>query len=150
MTYQSLILTLSNILVFVAYIFYIVGIVQGKAKPHRTTRFVLLIITSLATASLFAQHNSIALYLAGISASMSLIIFILTIRYGMGGWSKMDILCFIVALIGIVSWKITNNASVALFSAIVADFTGCIPTLIILKQRYGLFLHWAGFHQPST
>lgn len=127
---HSTLLLLSNILVIFAYALYIIGILQGKAKPHRTTRFVLLIITALATASLFAQHNYTALWLAGLSAFMSLIIFLLTIRKGMGGWSRLDIICLIIALLGIASWKITNNAFIALCSAILADFTGCIPSLI--------------------
>lgn len=123
-------LLISNILVLFAYIVYIIAIFRGKAKPHRTTRFVLLLITGLAAFSLFAQGNQVAVWLAGISALMSSIIFVLTLKYGMGGWERIDLLCLGIALIGIIIWRITNNPILALFSAILADFVGLVPTLI--------------------
>jgi hypothetical protein len=48
----------------------------------------------------------------------------------MGGHSRSDILCLIIALIGIVLWQVTKNPIVALYFAILADFTGFAPTLV--------------------
>ena len=48
----------------------------------------------------------------------------------MGGWSKSDLICFLIALIGIISWQITKNPTLALYYAVAADFTGFVPTLI--------------------
>jgi riboflavin synthase len=39
----------------------------------------------------------------------SIIIFILSIKHGMGGRTKIDILCLLVAWIGILIRKLTNN-----------------------------------------
>jgi len=127
---QNIYLVVSSVLAFISYIVYIVAIFKGKAKPHRTTRFVLFVITALATASLFAEKNQVAIWLIGIFTFNSFIIFILSLRFGMGGWEKTDIVCLFIALIGIGLWKFTNNASIALYASIVADFTGVIPTLI--------------------
>jgi len=109
---------------------YTKAILRGDAKPHRTTRLVLFLITALTTASLFAQHDKVAIYLAAVSTFQSTIIFILSIKYGMGGWEKSDILCLVIALLGIVLWKTTQNPVIALYAAIAADFTGMIPALI--------------------
>lgn len=130
MEIREITLLLSNLLVILAYSLYILSILNGRSKPHRTTRLVLLIITGIAALSLLAQENRTAIWLASISAMMSSIVFLLTIKYGMGGWGKVDIISLIIALIGIIVWKLTNNPALGLFSAILADFSGVVPTLI--------------------
>lgn len=131
-------LFLSNILVFLAYILYIHSILANKAKPHRTTRLVIFLITGLATLALFAQGNQTAIWLAGVSMIMSLIILLLSFKYGMGGWAKIDILSLVIAAIGIAVWRVTDNPQLGLFASILADFSGVVPTLI------------KTYHQPET
>jgi len=130
MTLQILFIIISTLIALISPIVYTKAILRGDAKPHRTTRLVLFLITALTTASLFAQHDKVAIYLAAVSTFQSTIIFILSIKYGMGGWEKSDILCLVIALLGIVLWKTTQNPVIALYAAIAADFTGMIPALI--------------------
>ncbi len=127
---QKIFIIISSILALISPIIYSSAILKGDAKPHRTTRLVLLIITSLTTASLFAQRNQVAIWLAGVSTLQSIIIFILSLKYGMGGWTKSDIICLLLALLGIVFWQLTKNPIIALYFAIIADFTGMVPALI--------------------
>jgi len=126
----SVFIIISSLLALISPIVYSIAIFKGEAKPHRTTRLVLLLITSLTTASLFAQKNQVAIYLAGVSTIQSIMIFTLSLKRGMGGWSKTDMLCLFIALIGIALWRITENPVVALYCAIGADFAGMIPALI--------------------
>jgi len=126
----SVFIVISSLLALISPIVYSIAIFKGEAKPHRTTRLVLLLITSLTTASLFAQKNQVAIYLAGVSTIQSIMIFTLSLKRGMGGWSKTDMLCLFIALIGIALWRITENPVVALYCAIGADFAGMIPALI--------------------
>lgn len=121
---------ISSLLALISPLIYAKAILRGQAKPHRTTRLVLLLITALATASLFAQHNTVAIWLAAASTFQSILIFILSIKRGMGGWARMDIVCLILAILGIVLWQTTKQPLLALYAAIVADFTGMIPALI--------------------
>lgn len=121
---------ISSLLVFISPIIYARAILKGKAKPHRTTRLVLLIITFLATISLFAQHDRVAIWLAGVSGLQNILLFGLSIKHGMGGWSKIDLLCLGIALLGIVLWQTTHQPSLALYASIAADFTGMVPALI--------------------
>jgi len=48
----------------------------------------------------------------------------------MGGWAKTDILCLVIALAGIVVWKITDRPALGLYAAILADFAGMVPALL--------------------
>lgn len=127
---QQVFIVISSLLALISPLIYARAILKGEAKPHRTTRFVLLLITSLTTASLFAQNNQVAIWLAAASTLQSILILILSLKHGMGGWSKSDIVCLIIALSGIVLWKTTNNPVLALYAAIAADFTGMIPALL--------------------
>lgn len=123
-------IAISSILALISPVIYARAILKGEAKPHRTTRFVLLLITALSTASLFAAGDRVAVWLAGVSTLQAILIFGLSIKYGMGGWAKIDLACLFVALFGIYLWKTTSNPVLALYSAIAADFTGMIPALI--------------------
>jgi hypothetical protein len=130
MNLSTFFIIISSLLAFISPLIYSHAILKGDAKPHRTTRLVLLIITSLATASLFAQHDTVAVWLAAVSTFQSIIIFGLSIKYGMGGWGKIDVLCLGIAMLGIVLWQTTKNPVLALYASIAADFTGMIPALI--------------------
>lgn len=121
---------ISSILALISPLVYSAAILKGNAKPHRTTRLVLLIITTISTFALFAAGDRVAVWLAGVSMLQSILIFVLSIKHGMGGWSKLDILCLLIALIGIVLWRTTNNPILALYFSIIADFTGVIPSII--------------------
>lgn len=48
----------------------------------------------------------------------------------MGGWDPIDILCLIIAILGIILWKITSNPALALYATVLADMAGMIPSLI--------------------
>jgi hypothetical protein len=126
----NIFICISTILAFISPLVYAKAILKGEARPHRTTRLVLLIITSLSTISLYCQGNTVAIWLAGVSTVQSIIVFILSIKYGMGGWAKVDIAALIIALAGIMLWQVTNNPVIALYFAIGADFTGMVPAII--------------------
>lgn len=121
---------LSTVIALISPIIYAKAIFKGEAKPHRTTRFVLLTITALSTLTLFAQQDTVAIWLAGVSTVQAVFIFVLSLKYGMGGYAKSDIACLVVAVVGILLWQITDNPALGLYFAILADFTGMVPTLI--------------------
>lgn len=127
---STIFIVISSLLALISPIVYARAILKGEAKPHRTTRFVLLIITALSTASLLANNNTVAVWLAGVSTIQAIIIFILSLKHGMGGWAKLDLVCLLIALMGIAAWQTTNNPLLGLYFSILADFTGMIPALI--------------------
>ncbi len=127
---HSILIAISVLIVIYANVVYSLAILRGDAKPHRTTRFVVLLIELLTVATLYAQGNTTAIYLSGIYTICSLVLFALSIKYGMGGWEKADILCLCIAVLGIVFWKLTNNPFLGLCFSILADFAGCVPAFI--------------------
>lgn len=126
---KTIFIIISSLLALISPLVYTRAILKGEAKPHRTTRFVLLLITSLSTASLFAQHDTVAIWLAGVSTLQSILVFFLSLKYGMGGWAKSDLICLGMALLGIILWQTTKQPILALYAAIASDFTGMVPAL---------------------
>lgn len=127
---QSVFIIISSAFALISPVVYIRSILKGESKPHRTTRFVLLLITCLSTAALIAAHDRVAVWLAAVSALQSIMIFGLSLKHGMGGWKKLDITCLLIAVVGIVLWQTTKNPVFALYFAIFADFVGMVPALV--------------------
>ena len=127
---QIILISLSSTLILINPIFYARAMFKGNAIPHRTTLFVIALLATISAVALFAAHDKVAIYLAAASAIQSTFLFILSIKYGMGGWEKTDLLCLVIALIGIVLWRTTENPLVGLYFAILADFAGMVPTIL--------------------
>ena len=126
---QQALIALSSVVIFAAYLIYEWSIIVGRTRPHRTTRFVLLIITALGFASLIAQHDRAAVWLIGICAVHSAIVFLMSLKYGMGGYEKIDLVCLAIAILGIAVWKLTDDPAIGLYASVAADFTSMIPAL---------------------
>lgn len=127
---RTTLIVISSILALISPCIYIWSILKGETKPHRTTRFVLLLINLLSFAALLADGNRVAVWLAAISALQAIPIFILSLKRGMGGWSLADIVCLLIALAGIVAWQTTSEPLLGLYFALGADFVGMVPALI--------------------
>lgn len=123
-------LLLSSVFAGVSYLVYIVAILRGEARPHRTTRFCTALITVLAFSSLLAQHSTVAIWLSVIFAIGSILIFLLSIWRGMGGWSTVDVVCLLTSALGMVFWKMTANPLYGLIFFIGSDFVAQVPMLI--------------------
>ncbi len=144
MSLVNIFITLSTAIGFLTPIIGIVAIFRGEYKPQRTTRIIYAIITGVILASLFFAKDTTAIYLAIPSFLSCLAIFILSVRYGLGGSNKSDFLVLFFALAAILAWRITSNPLWALYLSILADFIGIIPT--ILKIKIQPFTESIGFY----
>lgn len=57
-------------------------------------------------------------------------VFILAIKYGIGGWKKRDKVSLVIAMLSLVVWYVTGQSAVALFAAIIIDANGVVLTMI--------------------
>lgn len=131
MPLQSLLLTLSAILVVIGPITYAISIIKGKTKPHRMTRFILFFVLTLNFVSILAARgNTGAEVFAGITFLQAVIIFLLSLWRGMGGASTFDWVCFGIAMIGIIGWKITGNPLMGVWFSVLADLSAYLPAFV--------------------
>ncbi len=127
---QVALIAVSFGLTLLSPVVYIQSILRGESRPHRTTRFVFLSITTLSTASLFANGSTVAVWIAAASTFQAFAIFGLSLRYGMGGRSRLDIACLAIAFAGIVLWQVTDDPGIAVAASILSDCVGAVPTFV--------------------
>jgi hypothetical protein len=109
---------------------YILSILHGKTRPHRTTRIVLFIVAVVNLIGTIAADAKLGvLILALLFFARSLTLALLSLKRGLGGTSRLDIACAIIALLGIVSWQISGSGIWALVFAILADAVAYIPAV---------------------
>ena len=126
-----ILLVIATILSVIGTTDYVLSIVRGKTKPHRTTRFVLLIVSAVNLVGSFAANAQMGIILlAFLFLARSLLLALLSIKYGVGGTSKLDITSAVIALLGIVAWQITDNGIWALVFSILADAWGYVPAIV--------------------
>lgn len=69
-------------------------------------------------------------------------LFTMSMWRGMGGTSKLDYACLLIAAIGITGWLATGNAFVAIWFAILADVAAYIPAFVKTWHHPETESHW--------
>lgn len=121
---------ISGILSVLTYVPYVRDIFRLKTKPERATWFIWLVLSSIAFFSQAAEGATHSLWLIGVQTFGVFLIFLLSIRFGVGGLVRRDILALCAAAAGLVLWYFTNNAAVALFISIAVDAIGASLTVL--------------------
>lgn len=120
---------LSAVIVLIGAPSYLFDILKGKTKPERTTWFIWTVQGTIAFGSQIYLGAHWSLLFAGLNAAGNLIVFLLALKYGIGGWKRIDIAALIIASIGLAISLITEQPFIALLGAVLADFAGVVPTL---------------------
>ncbi len=121
---------LSIIQGFISQAIGIYAIFKGTYKPQRTTRLIYFLMNILFIGTLIAQGSWDALGFAFAQNLGGAVIFFLSFKYGVGGYSKVDIITLIGAFISGSTWVLTKNPTLALLMAITTDSIAFMPTLI--------------------
>lgn len=120
---------LAGFLAAAAFIPYIRDILRLKTKPQRTTFLIWSILGGIAFFSQFAKGASNSLLLPGAETLLVVVVFLLSLKYGVGGFSRKDYVALGAVLVGLVAWYLTKEAAVALYIVIAIDAVGTILTI---------------------
>ncbi|NVN96817.1 hypothetical protein HXX01_01040 [Candidatus Nomurabacteria bacterium] len=121
----------SGILMMLSVIPYIRSILKGNTKPHRVAFFIWTILILIAFFSQLAKGATWSLLLTAGDSIAVLITFILSIKYGVGGFRKIDIISLVGAGISLLLWYFTKEPAAALYLIILIDLIGL--NLIVIK-----------------
>jgi len=127
---KNIFLVLSTVISLSAYILGIISITKGSFKPERMTRFLLLLISLLFVGTLLASGDRNAIYLALATFVGTLVIFLLSIKNGIDGTSKLDKTVFFMVIVSLFVWYTTKNPILGLIMSILTDFIAFFPTLV--------------------
>lgn len=111
----------------VANIPYIIETIKGEVKPERISWLLWTILGFVYFFSTIYDTGAMLFTLGEVLAPI--IIFILAIKYGVGGKSKFDLVSLTVALVALGLLLTTNNVFLSLCLALFIDAIGIMLTI---------------------
>jgi len=127
---QETIGIIAGVLAIGGYVPYIISIIRGKTLPNKATWFIWTVIGGLLAFSYLAEGDPQAIWLPLGYFLGPLIVAGLSLRYGYSTWTRLDKVCIIAAVISIIPWVLSKNATLTLLINVIIDSTGAIPTLV--------------------
>lgn len=128
-----------------AYIPYIKDILLADTRPHRTTWFIfsILAVGSFLSQVFLGAENS--LWLIGVQCLAVVMIFLLSIKRGFGGFKTLDLFVLTLAIFGIVLWILSDDPRYTLYLNIGVGLIALVPTALKanIYPESETFLTWA-------
>lgn len=110
MTLVTALTIIAAVLGFVQAIPYIVSILRGITKPSRVAVIIWVLMDSVVFVGLVTVGWSGAAALRlGFVVTQIIVAFLLP-KYGVGGKSKFDLICFGIGIIAVIGWIIIHQA----------------------------------------
>lgn len=125
----------AGILVSISLIIYIYEVIWANTRPERASWFIWMILSYIAFFSQKSEGATDSLWLT-VSITIGVtIIFILSIKRGVGGFTKRDYMALLSAVFGLVLWYFTREAVYALIIVVIIDAIGAYLTVLkIIKN----------------
>ena len=127
---QEILGGVSGLLIALSCIPYIRDILLRKTKPQRMTWFIWMVLLTIAFFAQLSEGGTWSLVTTGVDWLGVVVIFILSIKNGMGGATKLDKLALVGASIGLILWYLTNEPLYALVITIFIDFIAGMLTIL--------------------
>jgi hypothetical protein len=108
---------------------------RGHTKPERASYLIWTIVNALTIASYISVGATTTIWNGLVLSFTGFMIFLLSTKYGLGGFSKFDISCLFLALGGAAIWAYSANPVIALYYL---TFVGAIGFLPTVKKTYFL------------
>jgi hypothetical protein len=112
---------------------YVWSILRGHTRPSRASYAIWSVIQTIELISYIAAGATTTKWALLVLTINAVIIFCLSLKYGMGGRNKFDIPCLVLAAVAIVLWVTTDNPALAVYMSTFAGFVGYLPTI---KKSY--------------
>jgi hypothetical protein len=112
-----------------SYAAYVRDILIGRARPSRASWIVWAPLCWLTLASNWQAGADLTLIKLTAMCIGVTAVAALALRFGTGGWSRVDRLCFALTALGILLWLQTHDPVTALVLFIMADMSAAVPTI---------------------
>jgi len=120
---------IAGILLIAGYIPYIYEVLKGTDIPNRASWFIWALSTTTIFFGVHETGTIEAIWVPVADAIVCTLIFLFSIKLGVGGWSKTDKISLLVCVASLAVWALTGNAIIALVSNLLIYVSGYIPTI---------------------
>jgi len=102
---------IAAVLSTIAYLPYIADTARGRTQPERATWLIWSVVSTAAFFSQLYEGATASLWFAGVQASATIVIFLMSIKRGYGAYlSRRNINLFGLTAVGLVIWYYAENA----------------------------------------
>ena len=101
---------------------------KKRIRPHRVTWAIFVLTDVIAIANQLAAGATNSLWLVIGWTLANLTIFVLSLRYGVGGTEKLDIVVLCGAILGVVIWQISGHPTASIIANLVVITVAFVPT----------------------
>ena len=108
---------------------YVRDILKGRSRPNVVSWVTWCLLAGIATAAEIDAHEYATAVFSGALVVQAASILLLGLRYGYAKYTKLDVVCQIGAIIGIVLWQIFNSPLIGVLASVIIDFIAAVPTL---------------------
>jgi len=125
---RQILSTAGALILFLSGLPYIIDIIKGKTHPNLVTWItwtLLNVINAVAAASTGAISTAILAASAGLTTA---IIVTMGFKHGVKRYTRFDIICQALALVGIVIWRLTASPDLAIAIALSVELIAAFPT----------------------
>jgi len=119
---------LSGILFIAGFAPYIISIIRKETKPAKASWIIWVTLDTITLFGMLTKETANGQIIGAVIGGWLTVI--LTLKYGIPGWSKLDKFCLRGAIIGIVLWQTFNNPILGILTSQVVTFLGSIPTFL--------------------
>ncbi|MEK9158471.1 MAG: hypothetical protein AAB673_00525, partial [Patescibacteria group bacterium] len=104
----------AGILTLASFVPYIISILRKKTIPNRATWFIWTVVGFMCGASYYSAGASHTFWVSASYMIGPLVTFVLSLKYGEGGWTRFDRVCLLVAGISLGLWWVFSSPRIAL------------------------------------
>lgn len=102
--------------------------IEKRVRPNRATWGVWAFVSIILLGSYWSVGANRTLGVPIVYAVCGLITFLISLKYGEGGWTKFDRYCLAVAAGSALLWWLSGSPLVALLANLGVDLAGAVPT----------------------
>jgi hypothetical protein len=112
---------LSAVVNTIGMIPYVKDVFKHKTKPERATWWIWLALGAVAISAQVAAGSTWSLFMVGAQTAAVATIAFLSLKYGYGTFKRKDFISLIIAMFGLMLWKITSDPLYALLIVVAVD-----------------------------
>lgn len=108
---------------------YLRDILKGKTKPHAYSWLVWSIVSATTFFGQLAKGAGVGAIPTLTSELFTIIIFVISLKYGFKHKSHRDTLYLIIALLGLIPWYVTRDPTISVLVVVTIDVIAFMPTI---------------------
>lgn len=118
------------LLAIVGNVPYVKDVLDKKVQPHAYTWFVWSLVSGIIFFGQLSKGAGIGALPTFASEIFTVIIFLLSLRYGFKKVTLVDTFFLALALVGIALWVATDDPTLSVIIAVIIDLIAFVPTIL--------------------